>query len=61
MFTTKMDQRHRAAFVKGIMYGYAAYCTLEKPDEEPADLVFLREAGMILGMGSPLVELFDDC
>lgn len=61
MFSTSMDGRHRAAYAKGIMYGYSAFCTLEKPDEVPKDLVFLREAGMILGMNSPLVELFDDC
>jgi hypothetical protein len=61
MFSSSMDERHRAAYVKGIMYGYSAFCTLEKPDELPKDLVFLLEAGMILGMSSPLVELFDDC
>jgi len=60
MFSSEMDKRHRAAYVKGIMYGYSAFCTFEKPDEVPNDLVFLREAGMILGMSSPLVELFDD-
>lgn len=59
-FSSRMDKRHRATYVKGIMYGYAAFCTLEKPDEVPNDLVFLQEAGMILGMSSPLVELFDD-
>lgn len=61
MFSTNMDKRHRAAYVKGIMYGYSAFCTFEKSDELPRDLVLLREAGMILGMSSPLVELFDDC
>jgi hypothetical protein len=61
MFSSSMDQRHRAAYVKGIMYGYSAFCTFENPDELPKDLVFLRETGMILGMSSPLVELFDDC
>jgi len=60
MFSFTMDGRHRAAYVKGIMYGYSAFCTLEKPDEVSDDLVFLQETGMILGMSSPLVELFDD-
>jgi hypothetical protein len=60
MFSSSMDKRHRAAYVKGIMYGYLAFCTIEKSDELPEDLVFLREAGMILSMSSPLVELFDD-
>jgi hypothetical protein len=60
MFSSEMDKRHRAAYVKGIMYGYAAFCTFEKADELPKDLVFLRDVGMILGMSSPLVELFDD-
>ena len=57
---SRMDQRHRAAYAKGIMYGYSAFCTFGKSDELPKDLVFLREAGMVLGMSSPLVELFDD-
>lgn len=61
MFTTTMDGRHRGAYVKGIMYGYSAFCTFEKADDLSNDLVFLREAGMILGMSSPLIELFDDC
>ena len=42
------------------MYGYPDFCLFEKPDELPGDLAFLRDAGMILGMGSPLIELFDD-
>jgi hypothetical protein len=60
MFSTTMDQRHRPAYVKGIMYGYPAFCQFEKPDKFPDDLVFLREVGLILGMSSPLVGLFDD-
>lgn len=60
MFSYRMDRRHRTAYIKGIMYGYSAFCTFENLEELPGDLVFLREAGLILGMSSPLVELFDD-
>jgi hypothetical protein len=61
MFSSRMDKRHRASYVKGIMYSCSAFCALKKPDELPEDLVFVQEAGMVLGMSSPLVELFDDC
>jgi hypothetical protein len=60
MFSNRMDRRHRPAYVKGMMYGYGAFCRLEKPNELSEDLFFLREAGMALGMTSPLVELFND-
>ena len=55
-----VDQRVRPAFVKGIMYGYSAFCVLEDDQEPPSDIAFLRDAGIVLGTSSPLIELFDD-
>lgn len=59
-FSNRMDKRHRAAYVKGMMYGYPAFCQLEDTLKLPEDLALLRKEGMMLGMSSPLIELFED-
>ncbi len=55
-----VDELHRPDFLKGIMYGFDAFCRIEEGADLPETLRVLQEEGITVGAAAPLLDLPDD-